>query len=267
MHLLIPSWSHLMSSFCVFLRHGNGWHRLHRLRPLHCSLCNALASSTSFVASLHAGSLSDEDDERNSLATTFGTCFAPTRTIDRAHICHAGAGSHTRCCRSALTSVSRSHGQRCPCCSGPAVDICNLLTGCAMRSTGLAPPQLKPAQVDAQKFEQHPSVGFWRTYDQSTVINSDTPAASQLQALLQVRVAAMLIPRPMLGAMRHLWSTRELFPASNYCDFCRTTLRACCAECRRGDPAHWRIPEQRGNSILGLSPHAHGVLHSAGSHR
>ncbi len=47
----------------------------------------------------------------------------------------------------------------------------------------------KPAEADAAKFQLHPSVNAWRTYDPAATVDADAPLATQIQSLLQVPAA------------------------------------------------------------------------------
>lgn len=46
---------------------------------------------------------------------------------------------------------------------------------------------VKPAQADRQRFQLHPSVNAWRTYDPNATVDETASITNQIQSLLQVR--------------------------------------------------------------------------------
>ena len=47
-------------------------------------------------------------------------------------------------------------------------------------------PKAKPAQADRQRFQLHPSVNTWRTFDPAAAIDDDSSLVNQVQSALQV---------------------------------------------------------------------------------
>lgn len=45
---------------------------------------------------------------------------------------------------------------------------------------------IKPAEADRQRFQLHPSVNTWRTYDPNAAVNETASVATQIQSVLQV---------------------------------------------------------------------------------
>lgn len=45
---------------------------------------------------------------------------------------------------------------------------------------------MKPAEADRQRFQLHPSVNTWRTFDPAASIDADASLVNQVQSALQV---------------------------------------------------------------------------------
>jgi hypothetical protein len=58
---------------------------------------------------------------------------------------------------------------------------------CSLKHAGEANlAKTKPAQADRQRFQLHPSVNTWRTFDPAASIPADASLVNQVQSALQV---------------------------------------------------------------------------------
>jgi hypothetical protein len=72
-------------------------------------------------------------------------------------------------------------------------------------------PKPKPAQADRQRFQLHPSVNTWRTFDPAAAIDDDSSLVNQVQSALQV-------PR------RAVASRVDVYEVSQFCLCCDGSL-------------------------------------------
>ena len=94
-------------------------------------------------------------------------------------------------------------------------------------------PKAKPAQADRQRFQLHPSVNTWRTFDPAAAIDDESSLVNQVQSALQVPQRAVASRFNVFGHLRFCCDGSLLKNEQSYWPSLITSCLACLQSLQR----------------------------------